>query len=167
MRGSKVKQLRRVFPHSDEKPVWRKYKRLMNRKGKSQDSTYKGPGVPVAKGTWGVSDEIAYGNMVHRYHWAGEPGQEVQVRTALIVRHPLHEVGAIFASLNKKGKVQALWLGILAERVSKPTLMFMINHLKTNKDYFEPDERTSGGHDETQQPEGHGGVGQDSDAPVA
>jgi hypothetical protein len=167
MRGSKVKRLRRFFPHSDEKPVWRKYKRLMNREGKSQSSTYKGPGVPVAKGTWGRSDELAYGSMIQRHHWVGEPGHAVQVRTALIVRHPLHEVGAVFGSLNKKGKVQALWIGMLAERVSKPALMFMINHLKTNKEYFEPDERASGRHDEAQQPEGHGGVRQDPDAPVA
>jgi len=165
MRGSKAKKLRKFFPHSADKPIWRKYKRLMNGKGKSQDSTYKGPGVPSARGTWGPSDEIASAEQIQRYHYilVTELGVAHKVRrnTALIDLHPTYVIGKIFADLNKKGKMQALLIGVLAERVSKPVLLYMIHELKNNKEYFEPDR------DETQQSERPDRIGQDPLAPVA
>ena len=165
MRGSKAKKLRKFFPHSADKPIWRKYKRLMNAEGKSQDSTYKGPGVPVAKGSWLPSDALTLEEETQRYHYKSvtELGVEHKVRrnTALIDLHPTYVIGKIFGDLNKKGKMQALLIGVLAERVSKPVLLYMINELKNNKEYFEPDR------DEAQQPEGPDRVGQDTPAPVA
>lgn len=167
MRGSKAKKLRKFFPHSTDKPIWRKYKRLMNAEGKSQVSTYKGPGVPVAKGSWLPSDALALEEMTQRYHTT-EPIKDSlgewhvhRVKTAIIDLHPTYVIGKIFGDLNKRGKMHALLIGVLAERVSKPALLYMINELKNHKEYFEPDR------DEAQQPEGPDRVGQDTPAPVA
>ena len=164
MRGSKAKRLRKFFPHSHEKSVWRKYKRLMTAEGTHQESTYKGPGVPVAKGKWLPSDEMAAAEQTQRRHvigWDYALNGPIYANTALIELRPVYAIGSFFGKLNKAGKIQALIVSKLAEFISKPDTIRLIAHIKNNKEYFEPDR------DESKQPQGPDRIGKTAATPVA